>query len=147
MVQRPCPICGSKGYVRGRCPSCGYDEDATAAGRRHWTIRDRIARAFHLPLVPEMRANIPWRRPLLAAGMGMMVMGAGHMYVGKWRKGIVVLAAAFALAWATINVHVFALFFLAMLWSYQIVDAYDSAVEFDWNSIFQAEMREASGQA
>jgi hypothetical protein len=42
----------------------------------------RIARMFHRPVVPAYWADIPWKRPMLAAGMAAVIIGSGHFYVG-----------------------------------------------------------------
>jgi hypothetical protein len=73
--------------------------------------------------------------------MGAVVIGSGHFYAGKWLEGVGLLAAAVVLTWAVFNVSLWALFFLAVIWQWQIINAYDRAADFDWNSIYQAEMR------
>lgn len=101
----------------------------------------KVGGLFHRVVVPSHRAGIPWKRPLLAAGMGAVVIGSGHLYTGRWLEGVALLAAALVLTWAIFNVSLWALFFLAVIWQWQIINAYDRAADFDWASINQAEMR------
>lgn len=79
---------------------------------------------------------------MVAAILGAAVIGSGHMYAEKWLQGVGYLVSAIVLTWSITNVSLWALFFLAVIWQWQIVDAYDHAVEYDWESIFQAEAKE-----
>ena len=101
----------------------------------------RIARVFHRPVVPAYRADIPWKRPMVAGGMAAVIIGSGHLYVGKYLWGVLMLALAIVLTWAVVAVSLWSLFLLAIVWQWQIADAYDNAVDYDWASIHQAEVQ------
>ncbi len=107
--------------------------------RRKPTFLQRASAFFHRPVLPPHRQNMPWRRPLLAAGMSVAVIGSGPLYAKRYREGAAYLGTAVVLTWAVTNVNLWALFILALLWSYQIMLAYDAAVEFNWNSIYEAD--------
>jgi hypothetical protein len=135
----PCPACGFRTFDGGSCSRCRYDAGGGSIERRGAAILRRISAFLHRPALPPHRQNIPWRDPHLAAGMSLAVIGSGHFYVGRYREGAAYLGAAVALTWAIVNVSIFSLFFLAVLWEFQITEAFDAAVEFDWNSIIEAD--------
>ena len=49
------------------------------------------------------------------------------------------LALAIVMTWAVVTVTLWSLFLLAFVWQWQIADANDHAVDYDWASIYQAE--------
>ena len=73
--------------------------------------------------------------------MSVAVIGSGLFFVKRYREGAAYLGTAIVLTWAVTNINLWALFLLAVLWEYQIGLAYDAAVEFDWNSIFEADSK------
>jgi hypothetical protein len=134
-----CRSCGSKLNGRSVCVACGYDEVVVLATWVEAPLSVKIAKLFRYPVAPSYRADIPWKRPKVAAGMAAVIIGSGHLYVGKYLEGGIMLALAIVLSWAVVAVSLWALFFLAVIWQWQIADAYDHAVEYDWASIYQSE--------
>lgn len=128
-------------FDRTRCTVCGYDEVAAIASYEKIPASIVLARFLRRPITPAGRPGIPWRRPLLAACLGIVIIGAGHIYVGKLLHGAVYMAAAVILTWSIYNISLLAIFFLAVIWEWQTVEAYDHAVEFNWSSIMKNEGR------
>jgi len=134
-----CPNCGREVSPEAAfCPSCGYNLKSTAA------VPSPAAPAAK-PSAPIKHKN-PGVAAVLALILGLFgLMGIGHVYVGRVKRGIVLLIVGIILAALTygsmllgfvtfglswIGAIVFGLI-LFILWIWQIFNAYSLAKQFN----------------
>ena len=68
-----CPHCGTMiPYDEAYCPACGEPQ----------------------PLLDGVRRR-PVKKTWVAVLLSLLITGLGHVYLGRWRKGLAILAATF----------------------------------------------------
>ena len=144
MAKARCPSCHSRKNDGLVCLRCGHDLTGPAPDLKGVRLANRIkSRLLRRPADRSYRGNMPWRRPLLVAAMSTVVIGSGHIYCKSYAVGALYFGLAVFLTWAFTAWdswwNLWSLFLLAIMWQYQIFQAYDLAVHFDWSSIFRAD--------
>jgi hypothetical protein len=103
-----CNQCGAKIEPPARfCPSCG--------------------RATSLAAAPSVaRKSISRDRAILAYIMGILIVGTGHMVVGRVARGILILIGALVVGFVAglIGGLIFILIFGIIYWVLQLIDLY-----------------------
>ena len=58
------------------------------------------------------------KKPWLAALLGILIVGVGHMYLGEWGKGIGILVVALILSAITGGILAPVMWIVSCLWAY-----------------------------
>jgi len=73
-----------------------------------------------------------YKSPNFAALISAFIIGTGHIYVGKWRTGLICIAVTALLIYSIIFFrHPLPIFPLAILWYWQMWDSFRLAENFN----------------
>ncbi len=89
-----CPNCGtSLPEDSAFCPNCGYDMGKkTTAPAQPWQPNPQA----YAP--PPYGYNLPLKSELIAVILGFFIPGAGHLYLGRFVRGLIFMVSYFALS-------------------------------------------------
>ena len=90
------------------CPSCGKPQNNVTGGSG------------------VMSTTLRTKNPTIALVLAIFLTGIGHIYVGKLKKGIVILIVTWILGLLT-SVLIFPAIPLIVIWIWQIYDAHKQA--------------------
>jgi TM2 domain-containing membrane protein YozV len=65
------------------------------------------------------------KKPWLAALLGFLIFGAGHMYLGLWVKGILLLIVAVLVSLFTAGIGAIIFLIISPLWAYYDAKTYN----------------------
>ena len=81
------------------------------------------------------------RKPNIAALLGAVCIGAGLIYVGRKKTALICIALALIIVGVELYYHVlWTLWFLAVLWYWQVWYGYDKAEEFNEDLLIAVEL-------
>ncbi len=124
-----CLNCGSDIDINAAiCPKCGVSQNKRPAGKSKMFCHNCGAEIdINALLCPkcgvEQKVGVPIaageKSAFIAAILSFLLAGVGEIYVGKMRRGIVILLAALLLSWTMIGYPI--------IWLLSIYDAYKLA--------------------
>lgn len=126
-----CSSCFHEFEKKRYCPYCGADSWQAVPVTTERVIPGQNRRFAPRTTVYRVSDDLPWKKPWVAAVLGGLVIGAGHIYARRYLEGAFLFMLAVTLAYLTMNLFLQALYALAVLWTIQIWLAYDAAEEFD----------------
>jgi len=67
------------------------------------------------------------KKPGLAALLGILIVGAGHMYLGKWAKGIALLIVGIIISVVTGGIAAPFIWIISCIWAYTDAKKFNAA--------------------
>ncbi len=97
------------------CPECGYDLNAS-----------------HQPNDGPSEAMFKNKKSdVLALILSMIIVGLGHMYINKVKKGVILLVAIFMVTLVGFSYLPIVIFCAPVIWFYAMYDAYTLTQEYN----------------
>jgi TM2 domain-containing membrane protein YozV/ribosomal protein L40E len=121
-----CPKCGVSqnkrpaGKSKIFCHNCGAEIDINAEICPKCGVRQRVS----APIAAGEKS------PFIAAILSFLIAGVGEMYVGKMRRGIVILLAAAILAAISMGIGYFVIWLLSIYDAYKLAKGEPSPLDF-----------------
>jgi TM2 domain-containing membrane protein YozV len=92
-----------------------------------------MASSIEQPVYPDMAqptprqpiVMLPRKRPWLAALLGLLIVGVGHVYLGEWGKGIGLLVVGVILSLLTGGLLAPVMWIISCVWAYTDAKAYN----------------------
>ena len=84
-----------------------------------WLISEHATALGYVKVQPK--------KPWLAALLGILIVGAGHMYLGKWAKGIALLIVGVILSILTGGILAPFIWIISCIWAYTDAKKFNAA--------------------